>query len=55
MTSLVTDISTVVLVTVVTFITMVTSVLMFGMVTRILHKCSYLRTLADLSSSDDLF
>jgi hypothetical protein len=47
MTGLVTDVSTIVVVT------MVTNVPMFGMVTRILQKCSDLRTSADLSSSDD--
>jgi len=52
MTGLVTDVNTIVVVTVVTFVTMVTNVPVFGMVTRILQKCLYLRTLADLSSDD---
>ena len=49
MTGFVTDVSTIV---VVTFVTMVTKVPVFGMVTRILQKCLYLRSLADLSSDD---
>lgn len=52
MSGLVTDTSTIAVVIVVTFVTMVTNVPMFGMVTRILQRCLYLRTLVDLSSDD---